>query len=306
MPTYNLSNNEITCDHKLQQFVFALKSNIEVAKEMFPNIEKMKCYGEERNLLDNTSFVVIGNYCPMYCDCFIQQNHVMVNCSGKGIDRVPEVVLPNTTIVDLSNNYIKDLSDIDSVTWKNVTRLRLSNNSLSDISDYVLLPNLKYLTLDGIRLTELPSGLMNLIDVSSEFKLYLSRNNWTCDCHSQFTKDWLLRNRQKIADFSDVYCTRNSSSLPFTEIVSIDRCTQILEDNLASSVNVSCTKCVFSDEVNSVLGWKIAVAILTSLMLLGVFIVVSIVYCSRKGNVEKVPDTKEEVIHYNVYTCRIV
>ncbi|XP_067120496.1 leucine-rich repeat-containing protein 15-like [Centruroides vittatus] len=64
MPTYYLSNNEITCDHKLQQFVFALKSNIEVAKEMFPDIEKKKCFGEERNLLDNTSLVVIGNYCP--------------------------------------------------------------------------------------------------------------------------------------------------------------------------------------------------------------------------------------------------
>ncbi|XP_023229971.1 leucine-rich repeat-containing protein 15-like, partial [Centruroides sculpturatus] len=61
MPTYNLSNNEITCDHKLQIFVSFVKSNIEVAKKMFPNIEKTKCYGEERNLLDNTSLVVIGN-----------------------------------------------------------------------------------------------------------------------------------------------------------------------------------------------------------------------------------------------------
>ncbi|XP_067123576.1 toll-like receptor Tollo [Centruroides vittatus] len=239
MPTYYLNNNEITCDYKLQQFVFALKSNIKVAKEMFPYIENTKCYREKRNLLDNTSFVVIGNYCPMNCACFVEQNHVMVNCSGKGIDRIPEVLVPNATIVDLSNNYIKGLSDVDCLTWKNVTHLRLSNNSIPIIPDYFLLSNLKNLWLDGNRLTQLPSGLMNLIDVSTEFKLYLSRNNWNCHCHSLFTKDWLLRNRQKIADFAHVFCKRNSSSVSFTEIVSNNECPQITENNLASSFNDS-------------------------------------------------------------------
>ncbi|XP_067120440.1 carboxypeptidase N subunit 2-like [Centruroides vittatus] len=239
MPTYYLRYNEITCNYELQQFVSALKSNIEIAKKMFPDIENTKCFGEERNLLDNTSLVVIGNYCPMNCDCFAEQNHVMVNCSGKGIDRIPEVLVPNATIVDLSNNYIKELSDIDCVTWRYVTHLRLSNNSLIYISDYILLPNLKYLWLKENRLTQFSSGLMNLVDVSSEFKVYLSRNNWNCHCHSQFTKDWLLRNRQKIADFSDVFCARNSSSLSFTEIASNDGCTEIPEINLSSSVNAS-------------------------------------------------------------------
>ncbi|XP_023238708.1 protein toll-like [Centruroides sculpturatus] len=300
MPTYDLSNNEITCDYELQQFVSVFKSNRKVARKMFPNIEKTKCYGEERNLLDNTSLVVIGNYCPMNCECSAEQNHVMINCSGKGIDGIPEVLVPNATFVDLSNNYIKELSNFDSVTWKNVTHMYLSNNSLSNIPDYVILPNLKFLWLDRNRLTELPSGLINLIDVSPEFQIYLSRNNWTCDCHSFITKDWLLRNRQKIADFSDVCCVRNSSSVSFAEIVTNDRCTQILKHNLASLVNVSCTKCRSCDEVSSLSGWKISVGVLTSLMLLGVIIVVSVVYCRRKKNIEKVPN--EEVIYYNVYT----
>ncbi|XP_023229972.1 protein slit-like [Centruroides sculpturatus] len=303
MPTYDLSNNEITCDYELQQFIFALMSNIKVAKRMFPNIEKTKCYGEERNLLDNTSLVVIGKYCPLNCECSAHDNHVMVNCSGKGIDRVPEVLVPNATIVDLSNNYINDLSDVDCVTWRNVTHLHLSNNSISNISDYVILLNLKFLWLDGNRLTELPSGVMNLIDVSSEFKIYLSRNNLSCNSHSLFTKEWLLKNRKKIVDFSDVFCTRNSSSVSFAEIVFNDRCKQIPEDNLTSSVNVSCTKCVSSDEVSSVLGWKLAVSVLTSLLLLGVIIVVSIVYYRRRRNDEKEPKTdRDEVIFYNVYT----
>ncbi|XP_067124005.1 uncharacterized protein [Centruroides vittatus] len=273
MPTYDLCNNQITCDDKLQQFVSFVKSNTEVAKEMFPNIENTKCFGEERNLLDNTSFVVIGNYCPMNCECFSKHNHEIINCSRKKIDRIPDFLVPNATIVDLSNNYIKDFSNVDCVTWRNVTHLRLSNNSLSNISDYVLLPNLKYLWLDGNRLTQLPSGLMNLVDVLTEFKIFLSRNNWNCDCHSQFTKDWLLRNRQKIADFSDVYCGRNSSSVSFIDIVSNDGCREIPEINLASSVNASSSNEDNSDEVSSVFGWKIAVALLTSIMLFSISIV---------------------------------
>ncbi|XP_023228822.1 leucine-rich repeat-containing protein 15-like [Centruroides sculpturatus] len=239
MPSYDLSNNEITCDYELQQFVSALKSNVEVAKRIFPDIENTKCYGEERNLLDNTSSVVIGNYCPMNCQCFTEENHVIVDCSGKGIDRIPEVLVPNATFVDLSNNYIKELADVDRVTWKNVTHLRLSNNSISIIWDCVLLPNVKSLWLDGNQLTELSYGLMNLIDVSPEFTLYLSRNNWNCHCHSLFIKDWLLRNRQKIADFSNIYCRRNSSFVSFIEIISNEECTEIPEINLTFSVNDS-------------------------------------------------------------------
>ncbi|XP_023234973.1 decorin-like [Centruroides sculpturatus] len=155
----------------------------------------------------------------MNCQCFTEENHIIVNCSGKGIERIPNVLVPNAEIVDLSNNYIKELSDVDSVTWRNVTHLRLSNNLISIIWDCVLLPNLKSLWLDENRLTELSYGLMNLIDVSTEFQIYLSRNNWNCHCHSLFTKDWLLRNRQKIADFSNIYCIRNSSSVSFTDII---------------------------------------------------------------------------------------
>ncbi|XP_023230005.1 platelet glycoprotein V-like [Centruroides sculpturatus] len=84
MPIYYLSNNEITCDYEQQQFISVFKSNTQLAKKMFLNIENTKFYGEERNLLDNTSFVIIGNYCPINFDCSAQQDHVMVNCSGKG------------------------------------------------------------------------------------------------------------------------------------------------------------------------------------------------------------------------------
>ncbi|XP_067130993.1 leucine-rich repeat-containing G-protein coupled receptor 6-like [Centruroides vittatus] len=153
-PTYYLGNNEITCNQELQQFVSLCKPNIKLAERMFPRIVYTKCYGEERKLLGNSSYAVIGNYCPIKCKCSAEQNHVIVNCSDEIIVRIPNVLHPNATIVDLSNNYIKELSNIDCVTWRYVTHLRLSNNSLSNISDYFFLPNLKYLWLDGNRLTQ--------------------------------------------------------------------------------------------------------------------------------------------------------
>ncbi|XP_067123572.1 toll-like receptor 13, partial [Centruroides vittatus] len=271
-------------------------------EDVFQKLSSLRILDLSKNrltFLHENIFLPFANLTNLYLSennfSKIIENYMMVNCSGKGIDRIPEVLVSNATIVHLSNNYINVLSNFDRVTWKNVTNLYLSNNSISNISDYFILPNLKYLWLDRNRLTELPSGLMNVIDVFMEFKIYLSRNNWTCHCHSLFTKNWLLRNRQKIPDFSDIYCRRNSSSVSFTEIVSNDGCLEIPENNFTSSVNSTCTKCVCSDEVNSVCGWKIAVVVLTLLMSLGVAIV-SIVYCRRKDNIQKEPKTNEDEV----------
>ncbi|XP_067118989.1 leucine-rich repeat-containing protein Bf66946-like [Centruroides vittatus] len=186
----------------------------------------MKCYEEERNVLGYTKFIKIGNYCPLNCDCFSEHNNVKLNCSGKGIKRIPEASPQNTTIVDLSNNNITELSNVVFDTWENVRHLNLSNNSLNNFPDCVFPSHVTFLSLDENRLTELPPGLMNVIDTSEEFKIFLSGNNWRRDCDSRFTKIWLLKNMQKIADFSKVSCQTNSLTISFAEIVSGDFCTR--------------------------------------------------------------------------------
>ncbi|XP_067145335.1 protein toll-like [Centruroides vittatus] len=294
-PSYELRFNPITCDGEILHFISTVRSNLQISLQIFPDVKDIQCHGEERKLLDFTQFYVIRSHCPLNCECFSENEDLTVDCNGKKIKKLPEFLIENATVVDLSNNYIKEFSTVDYRTWSKVTRLHLSNNSLIHFPDYVILPIIEFLRLDGNRLTELPSGLMNLIDISAEVMVYLSRNNWTCDCHSQFTKDWLLRNKRKIADFSDVLCAKNSTSSSFAEIISGDRCAQISEDNLMSSVNGS-------DAINSVFGWKIAVAILAFLLLFSWILFACFVYCRKKRNVEKVPEPKEEeVIYYNVY-----
>ncbi|XP_023236942.1 protein toll-like [Centruroides sculpturatus] len=301
-PSYELSDNPITCDGELLHFISTVRSNLQISLRIFSDLKYKKCHGEERKLLDFTQFYVIRSHCPMNCECFSENDDLRVDCNRKRIKNIPEFLIENATVVDLSNNYISELSTVDSRTWGKVTRLHLSNNSLLQFPDCVLLPNVKFLSLDGNRLTELPSGLMNLIDVSAEFTVYLSRNNWSCDCHSRFTKDWLLRNKRKIADFSEISCERNSSVFSFTRIISNNQCTQIPEDNLMSTENVSFTKSVCSEEVSSTFGWKIAVAVFALLLLFSWIMFAFFVYCRKKRNVEKVAEPKEEeVIYYNVY-----
>ncbi|XP_023213134.1 protein toll-like [Centruroides sculpturatus] len=301
-PNYQLSRNPITCDGELLHFISTVQSNLEISLQIFPDLKYQNCHGEERKLLNFTQFFSIRSHCPLNCECFSKNDELRVDCNGKGIKKIPEFLIEDATVVDLSNNYINEFLTVDSRTWSKVTRLHLSNNSLLHFPNYVILPNIKFLWLDGNRLTELPSGLMNLIDVSAEFTVYLSRNNWTCDCYSLFTKDWLLRNKRKIADFSEISCERYWSVFSFTRIISNDECMQIPEDYFMSTEIVSSTKDVCSDKVNSTFGWKIAVGFLSSLILLGLLIVVSFVYCRKKGNAKKVSMPRdEEMVYYNVY-----
>ncbi|XP_023243474.1 protein toll-like [Centruroides sculpturatus] len=302
-PNYQLRYNPITCDRELLHFISTVQSNLQISLQIFSDLKHKKCHGEERKLLDFTLFYAIRSHCPMNCECFSKNDDIRVDCNGKGIKKIPEFLIENATVVDLSNNYINELSTVDYRTWGKVTRLHLSNNSLLHFPDYVFLPNIKFLWLDGNRITELSSGLMNLIDVSAEFTVYLSRNNWTCDCHSRFTKDWLLRNKRKIADFSDVLCTKNSSVFSFIRIISNNYCIQIPEDKFMSFVNVSPTKGVCFDEVSSAFKWKVAVAVFAFLLLFSWIMFASLVYCHKKRNVEKVAEPNEEqVIYYNVST----
>ncbi|XP_023234992.1 protein toll-like [Centruroides sculpturatus] len=280
-PSFFLDKNKIICDQKLRQFVFALNSNLNKTLEMFPDIKYIKCYGERKTVFEHISSVVPRKYCPTNCDCFAEKNEVTLNCSGKGINRIPKASPPNVTIVDLSNNHIKKLSKVDFATWNNVTRLYLSNNFLSKFPDFVLPSRMKFLWLDGNRLTELPPTLTNLIDASKEFKIYLSGNNWSCDCKTRFRKDWLLRNMHKIADFLKVRCKTTLGTLSFRKVLSGNHC---------------------PGTVKSISGTKVSIIVVSVFIVIGLIILACIVYYKRKNiTIEKSTLREDGAASYNVY-----
>ncbi|XP_067130979.1 leucine-rich repeat-containing protein 15-like [Centruroides vittatus] len=226
MPFYDLEGNHLVCDYELQPFLYTLKSNLEISLEIFPNIKDLNCYGEDKKVLDDKAFYPLRRHCPVNCECFEDENVVKVNCAKKELENVPEFLIDNAAIVDLSYNFITEISRIDCDTWRNVIHLDLSHNSLELFTGFVMPPSLNFLSLRGNYLSELPETVTKLMDASSQFKISLSGNNWNCDCDSLFTKDWLVRNRQKIMDFSDVFCVRDSHNSSFSKIISSDYCNE--------------------------------------------------------------------------------
>ncbi|XP_023216826.1 protein toll-like [Centruroides sculpturatus] len=192
----------------------------------FYDLEDLNCYGEDKKVLDDKVFYPLRRHCPVNCQCFKDENVVKVNCAKKELENVPEFLVDNAAIVDLSYNFITEISRIDCDTWRNVTHLDLSHNLLKRLTGFALPPSLNFLSLRENYLSELPETVMKLMDVSSQFKISLSGNNWNCDCDSLFTKDWLVRNGQKIMDFSEVFCGRDSHNSSFSKIVSSDNCNE--------------------------------------------------------------------------------
>ncbi|XP_023213154.1 toll-like receptor 13 [Centruroides sculpturatus] len=220
--TYDLRNSKIICDCNLRQFVDFLNVNLLTASKIFPNLTNLECYEEKKKLLDITTtyrMCPVTKDCPVHCECFQDFEGVLVNCSRKDMRDMPEILIENATVVDLTHNKI---SNVDPLLCRNVTHLYLSDNSLTSIDN--LPPTLTYLSLNRNQLTRLPSSLMYRIDKWNELKILLAGNNWSCGCDSLFTKDWLIRNKHKILDFANVSCMSGSDLSSFVQVISTDKC----------------------------------------------------------------------------------
>ncbi|XP_023231992.1 protein toll-like [Centruroides sculpturatus] len=266
-PTYNLKNSKIKCDCNLRQFVDFLNENLVTASQIFPNLINLECY-EKKKLLDITTtyrMCPVTKDCPVDCKCSQDFEGILVNCSRKDMRDMPEILIENTIIVDLTHNRI---SNVNPQLWTNVTRLYLSDNSLNSIEN--LPPTFTYLSLNRNQLTRLPSSLMYRIDNWNELNILLAGNNWSCGCDSLFTKDWLTRNKHKIMDFANVSCMIGSNFSSFVQVISMDKC---------------------KDEMIYSAGWKTVLLCISLIVFVLVFLIILFVYtCRRKGFVNSLED----------------
>ncbi|XP_023220795.1 insulin-like growth factor-binding protein complex acid labile subunit [Centruroides sculpturatus] len=258
-PLYDIRDNNITCDCELRQFVHFLMNN-EISLKMFPDIENLTCFGENRTLFPLWYTCPIKEKCPVDCECYLDYEGIVINCSGKHLNAIPDVLIEGSTIVDLRFNNISTIYGFESPTWKNVTHVYLNHNILKYFNNFP--PNIILLGLAGNRLSHLPPLLMKHIDDANDFKIFLAGNNWTCGCDSLFTKEWLVRNKEKVIDFENVSCLIASDTFSFTQIASSDICVSVKGTFLA---------------------WKIVVIIVISVLLVLLLITAIIVYI-RYGN----------------------
>ncbi|XP_023242313.1 protein toll-like [Centruroides sculpturatus] len=211
-PVYNVTGNVIECDCRIRQFLRFLHFD-KNAVRIFPNSNILRCNGDSEKKLTEIwpiySVCPRKEECPLFCECYLTlEGQSTIDCSRRNLSNSPANLPTNATFVFLNDNHIANLSEVDGTTWKNVTHLYLSNNSLTSLNDWVVPDNLLYLALDGNKLSDLPPSVMKRVEDSSNFSIFLSRNEWKCDCHSVHFKKWFTRNLLKIRDSENVTCQR--------------------------------------------------------------------------------------------------
>ncbi|XP_033219870.1 protein singed wings 2 [Belonocnema kinseyi] len=173
--------------------------------------------------------VVLGDECQRtVCECqlayvygrvdrLIQKQlkaFVSVNCSNRGLTEMPSFLPANTTVLQLSENKITDLSPLaTNAVYRFVQDLYLDHNlveSISLLDGTHWLENFRLLNLRNNKLTDLPTYALEhaLPQNINSARLYLGHNPWRCDC--LFTpgfQDFLIRYANLVKDINDIRCS---------------------------------------------------------------------------------------------------
>lgn len=135
----------------------------------------LPCVGRVHPLLAFISFALLtqGENCPATCKC--PDPHT-VDCSGRGLTRLPDEIPLDVRRLLLSNNWIPRIPSDFLVLYSDLVYLDLRNNSLSHIEPGTLSPSsrLVFLDLGSNNLTKIPKGTFG--ESRSLIKLRLGNN----------------------------------------------------------------------------------------------------------------------------------
>jgi hypothetical protein len=125
-----------------------------------------------------SAVTISGEACLEDCDC-VGDQHVVADCSGKKLNKVPTNI--NTTLhyIDLSNNSITEIRMSDFSGYANISVLNLSSNGVSVIYEdsFKELINVTHIYLSGNNISYLPPSTFN--HNANLKKLYLKSNPLT-------------------------------------------------------------------------------------------------------------------------------
>ncbi|XP_053500240.1 leucine-rich repeat-containing protein 38 [Ictalurus furcatus] len=121
----------------------------------------------------SSALVTWGQNCPSSCMC---PDHHTVDCTGRGLTRLPDSFPLDTRRLILSNNWIPGIPSDFLVLYSDLVYLDLRNNSLTRLEPGTLTSSsrLVYLDLGSNNLTEIPSGTFG--ESRSLIKLRLGNN----------------------------------------------------------------------------------------------------------------------------------
>lgn len=152
------------------------------------------------------------------CNCFLRDKHIdagyrytIVNCTNRNLDLLPIKLPKNTKILDLSNNYIRNLHPLSKYHgylngWRDVYQIILSNNSLETLDGLELISSHIFLDVSGNLLTEIPYHVFNKILSNKIDKFRIGNNPFVCDCNTVKMQKWLQNHYHKILDVHNIHC----------------------------------------------------------------------------------------------------
>ncbi|KAH8353464.1 hypothetical protein KR084_011126 [Drosophila pseudotakahashii] len=172
--------------------------------------------------------------CPEECICCIDSPKykplsLIVDCSNKGLGQVPPLPTPTigqTTLI-FERNTLKEWPSSSLPGYSSVARFYLAHNQLSNIDQ--LPGNVNHLDISYNNFSVLSVRVRGFLQKrmnSSQLKLVLSGNPWTCSCEE---KDFLLfvkEQAKNIGNASAVQCGKTGKSL--LEVEEIDICPSVL------------------------------------------------------------------------------
>ncbi|XP_044250912.1 slit homolog 3 protein [Drosophila takahashii] len=172
--------------------------------------------------------------CPEECICCIDNPKskplsLIVDCSNKGLGQVPALPRPTigqTTLI-FERNSLREWPSGSLPGYSSVARFYLGHNLLSNIDR--LPDNVNYLDISynnfsvlSVRVRDFLQKRMN----SSQLKMVLSGNPWTCNCEEKDFLEFVKEQAKNIGNASAVQCGETGKSL--LEVEEIDICPSVL------------------------------------------------------------------------------
>ncbi|CAO1396533.1 unnamed protein product [Diamesa tonsa] len=197
----SLDVNPIICDCNALEFFMSIEysSTHDIHSYLNLKVNSFRCQEPKRlsnrvlrDLSPNELVCNINNDCPKNCECKQRSydNTLVFQCSSSNLQElpiVPKFVHSNLTNIELyaANNEINKIQLIDIP--DDLKLLDLRNNSLRTLADSVVE---RFKSIDH---------------------LYLSENEWTCDCSAEKLVYFFHAHRSKIVDADYMICSDGRS-----------------------------------------------------------------------------------------------